>query len=156
MIPGAADRRQYLEAPVRGDRDIHEQIERRRHGRRRLDTQAADRRPPIVGAIAVVAFDAELLVARGIATGEQGVVHPRRAVLRHRQDRPAQLRPELVALAGLEAIPDIAGVMDGEALPEIAGVMGKSPGAVRIIQHRAIRELRRLMGLQEADRTESR
>src|SRR5689334_2974745 len=39
---------------------------------------------------------------------------------------------------------------------EIADVMDKSPGAVRIIQHRAIKELRRLMGLQEADRTESR
>ncbi len=39
---------------------------------------------------------------------------------------------------------------------EIADVMDKSPGAVRIIQHRAIKELRRLMGLLEADRTESR
>jgi RNA polymerase sigma-70 factor (ECF subfamily) len=39
---------------------------------------------------------------------------------------------------------------------EIAAVMEKSPGSVRIIQHRAIKELRRLMGLQEADRTESR
>jgi RNA polymerase sigma-70 factor, ECF subfamily len=39
---------------------------------------------------------------------------------------------------------------------EIAAVMDKTPGAVRIIQHRAIKELRRLMGLQEADRTESR
>ena len=39
---------------------------------------------------------------------------------------------------------------------EIAAVMDKSPGAIRIIQHRAIKELRHLMGLQEADRTESR
>jgi RNA polymerase sigma-70 factor (ECF subfamily) len=39
---------------------------------------------------------------------------------------------------------------------EIADVMDKSPGAVRISQHRAIKELRRLMGLLEADRTESR
>ena len=42
--------------------------------------------------------------------------------------------------------------------PEIAEVMGKSPGAVRIIQYRAIKELRRLMANHEslaADRTES-
>ena len=47
----------------------------------------------------------------------------------------------------------------GLAGPEIAEVMGKSPGAIRIIQHRAIKELRRLMADQEslaADRTESR
>ena len=125
MISGAADRRQDLEAPVRGDGDIHEKVECGRHARRRLDAQANDRRPPIVGAIAVVAFDAELLIARGVAAGEQGVMHPRRAVLRHRQNRQAQLRPELVARARLEAIPDVAGVMDGEGLPKVPGVMGE-------------------------------
>jgi RNA polymerase sigma-70 factor (ECF subfamily) len=49
--------------------------------------------------------------------------------------------------------------LSGLSGAEIAAVLGKSPGAVRVIQHRAIKELRRLMGVREsgsADRTTTR
>jgi RNA polymerase sigma-70 factor (ECF subfamily) len=70
---------------------------------------------------------------------------------RHCAHALRRLNPDQQQVIGLR--------LSGLSGTEIAEVMGKRPGAVRVIQHRAIKELRRLMGVREsgsANRTTAR
>src|SRR5262249_48299837 len=63
--------------------------------------------------------------ARLITAGKDRVMHAWRGVACQGQDRTTKLGPELIPLARLHAVPDIARMLDRERLANIRCIMGK-------------------------------
>jgi len=90
IAAGRADRRADLDTVAVEDRDVHEQVERRR-GLGWGQAQRGQSCGEVVGAVVVMLRAAELLVAPAVAGGKEGVVNAARRVLDQGQDRPAPI-----------------------------------------------------------------
>lgn len=66
-------------------------------------------------------------------------------------DDVRRLRSAVASLADDRRQVVILRFVDGLTAREIGDVLGRSPGAVRVLQHRALRELARTLGLRTSD-----
>lgn len=93
----------------------------------------------------------EHLPIEELAVAQPGLSPDEQAVLIERRQRVAQALPAL----GAEQQQVIRLRLAGLENPEIGEVLGKSPGAIRVIHHRAVARLRQLLGTNDDEETEA-
>jgi len=115
---------------VRRHRYVHEQVPGTGCLRRR-QTQLGQGRRQIIGAVVVITLTAQKLVAIPVASGQKGVVDPRRVtfhrgVFHQGQDRPAVIGDHAVAHPRHDPAQKRPGMLHGHELRQI--IAAKRPG----------------------------